>query len=147
MQRFFIIALFLLLCTGCQNVATTAPTPQPQPYEVQARLVGGADMVITVINNSGAPLELGGWTMQITPAISPTLVAAMPFPEQFSVPNGKLFRAHTAGGPNGPDVVFFDNGGTVPPEAWQKGVKVEMRDPKSDKAITRYIYTIQASAN
>lgn len=146
MQRLFVVAALLLaLCTACQNVATPAPTPQPQPIEVEAQLVGRADMLVTVRNNSGAPLELGGWTMQITPAISPTLVAPMPFPAEFTVPNGTFFRAHTAGGQNGPDVLFFDNGGAVPPAAWQKGVKVEMRDPKSDKVITRFVYTIPVS--
>lgn len=146
MMRFLVIVLLLFLSVGCQNVATPAPTPQPAPYEVTAQLVGLSNLVVTVTNKSGAPLELGGWTMLITPVVSPTLVPAMPFPEEFTVANGASFRAHTSGGENTSDLLFFDNGGVVPSDAWREGVKIEMRNPETDEAITRFIYAIPVSA-
>lgn len=146
MQRVLTVVLVMLLCTACQNVAAPAPTVQPEPVSMTAQLVGEVDMVVTINNNSGKPLELGGWTIQITPAISPTLVAAQPFPAEFTVPDGKFFRAHTAGGTNSSDILFFSNGGIVPPGTWQKGVKVEMRDPKGEQPITRFIYSIPVTS-
>jgi hypothetical protein len=146
MIRVLVIVLLLFVSVGCQNVAAPAPTPQPVAYEVTAQMVGLNNLVVTVTNNSGAPLELGGWTMLITPVVSPTLVPAMPFPETFTLANGASFRAHTSGGENTSELLFFDNGGVVPSDAWQQGVKVEMRNPKTDEAITRFIYAIPVSA-
>lgn len=146
MVRVLVIVLLLFLSVGCQNVAAPPPTPQPVLYEVTAQLVGQANLVVTMTNNSGSPLELGGWTMLITPIVSPTLVPAMPFPEEFTVANGASFRAHTSGGENTSELLFFDNGGVVPAEAWQQGVKIEMRNPSNDETITRFIYAIPVSA-
>lgn len=146
MVRVLVIVLLLFLSVGCQNIAAPPPTPQPAPYDFTAQLVGSANLVVTITNNSGSPMELGGWTMLITPVVSPTLVSAMPFPEEFTVANGASFRAHTTGGENSSDLLFFDNGGVVPADAWQHGVKVEMRNPANEETITRFIYAIPVSA-
>jgi len=48
MQRVVIAVLFVLLCTGCQNVAAPAPTPPPPPIDPSARgyiQVVGADLL------------------------------------------------------------------------------------------------------
>ena len=140
MWRIVFAALLTILCTACGNVNATAPTAVPPPIDVKAQLIGQVDMMVTVTNNGDAPLQLGGWTMQITPVVSPTLVAPLPFPPSFTLEKGKEFDAHTTSGTNTDEQLFFDSSGQVPPQAWSGGVLVQMRDPKSDQAITRYVY-------
>lgn len=140
MWRIVLAAFLTILCTACGNVIATGPTAVPPPIDVKAQLIGRVDMMVTVTNNSDAPLQLGGWSMRITPVVSPTLVAPLPFPPTFTLEKGKKFNAHTTSGTNTDEQVFFDSSGQVPPEAWRGGVLVQMRDPKSNKEITRYIY-------
>jgi hypothetical protein len=138
--RILLAALLALLCTGCGNVGTAAPTPAPQPVEIQAQLVPPDDVLLVITNNAPEPLALGGWSMQVTPVMSPTLVAPATLPSDFSIAGNQSARVHTVGGQNTADTLYIDTTSGVPAAVWDQGILVELRDPKSDTVIKRYIY-------
>jgi len=139
-RRVLIPALLALLCAGCGNVGTATPTPQPQTVEIQAQFSPPDDVLLYVKNNAPEPLALGGWSMKVTPVLTPTLLGPATLPADFTIPANQTARVHTVGGINSADTLFIDTTSGVPATAWDKGIFVELRDPKSDKVITRYIY-------
>lgn len=139
-RRVLITALLALLCAGCGNVGTATPTPQPQTVEIQAQFLPPDDVLLYVKNNAPEPLALGGWSMRVTPVLTPTLVGPATLPADFAIPSNQTVRVHTVGGQNGADILFLDTTSGMPAAAWDNGILVVLRDPKSDKVITRYIY-------
>jgi hypothetical protein len=139
-RRVLIIAFVALLCAGCGNVGTTTPTPPPQQVEIQGQFVPPDDVLLIIKNNAAEPLALGGWTMQVTPVVSPTLMAPAALPADFTIPGNETARVHTVGGQNSANTVFLNTTSGVSADVWNNGILVELRDPKSDTVIKRYIY-------
>jgi hypothetical protein len=130
-----------LLCAGCGNVGTATPTPPPQQVEIQGQFLPPDDVLLQIKNNAAEPLALGGWSLLVTPVVSPTLVAPATLPADFTIPSSETARVHTIGGQNSATAAFLDTTSGVPAEVWNNGILVELRDPKSDTVIKRYIYS------
>ena len=139
-RRVLLLTIAALLSVACGNVGTVTPTPAPQPVEIQAEVIPPHDVLLTIKNNAAEPLALGGWTMQVAPVDNPSLVPPATIPAGFSIAAGQSARVHTLGGQNTATTLFLDTTSSVPADAWGKGTLVELRDPKSDKSIKRYIY-------
>ena len=97
-------------------------------------------MLLQIKNNAAEPLALGGWSMLVTPVVSPTLVAPATLPADFTIPSNETARVHTISGENSATTAFLNTTSGLPADVWSSGILVELRDPKSDTVIKRYIY-------